>query len=231
MGDQATLDVGPDPRERWAEHEADFTPEPVVRQGLGWLRELYDCRRFLDPCAGAGVFGKVASDLWHSLPTNGLSWALEPRLEEKRVLKRHYHEVDCSTYQEAYRAGFDDEPWDVIATNPPFSEFANLVRGSLPLLAPEGVLMLLGRSAVMQRGAEKVALCLDEPPTYELRIAGAIGFRGPGHNADSWCYSWWIWCEEERRKGRAPRWTTIQLPMLSAADRRWKVRPGTEIHG
>ncbi len=228
-------DGGPD-QERLREFQADFTPGPIVRQGLERVLDYCDPMRFLDPCAGSGVFGQQLRQVY---PPE-LSWAVEPRLEEKGNLKRHYHEVEAQTYQEAFAEDpvFDDEPFDLIATNSPFTEFVPLVEAALPLLAPKGVLMLLGLSDVMQRAKGKVEFIETCSPTYELRIAGPIGFRGPGTNPETgkrWgmdqrSYSWWVWKADavRRRKSRGASWYCHQLPMLPSQDRQWKVRPGTE---
>jgi hypothetical protein len=98
MTEQATLDIdaGAPDFERLQEHEAWFTPAPVVWQGLAWVQQNLlgsGVSRFLDPSAGAGVFGQEAARLW----PDSDRYAIEIREEERRHLKRHHHWVAIGT--------------------------------------------------------------------------------------------------------------------------------------
>lgn len=75
---------------RLREHHADFTPGPIVRQGLDFLAEhLHDFvpKTFLDPSAGAGVFGQQAIRVF---PTLKELVGVEKREEEMQSVARWY---------------------------------------------------------------------------------------------------------------------------------------------
>lgn len=220
--------------ERLAAYEAWFTPGPVVLQGLQWLRRnlVRDCKRFLDPCAGAGVFAQQARRCWDA----DKFVSVEARNEEETYLERH-----SKPYMMTFQEFFADRrrgSFDVIAGNPPFSLFPQLQEHAIDFLRPDGALMLLAPTQSLQRGEEKVSWLREHPPSIELKISGSIGFRGPGINpktgkpwgVDALCYSWWIWRFQHKRvrTDDTPKWITYQLDWLPSADRRWTVRPGTE---
>lgn len=222
--------------ERLREYEVDYTPGPVVRQGLEWLvlrlRMVLEFPRWrvLDPSAGAGVFGQQLHAMGHD-PDHGFRWAVEPRFEEKGNLKRHYHEVDCCTFEDfADDGGRDVEPFDLVAGNPPFTLWPKFVERAYAL-APGGAILLYG-SPVWGQSAEGAEVFRRFPPYACARVVGRVHHRGPGLNpktgkpwgADQRDSCWWLWVPALRPW----TWTTANLPALPAEARRWTVRPGTE---
>lgn len=233
MSDQVPLrvDTGAPDHGRMRDFEADFTPSEISIQGLGSFNLARPPRRILEPCAGSGSIARAARLQW----PGSVIHAVEPREEEAANLGRWAQEVLSDTAQEFARL-HGNERYDLIVTNPPFSLFCELVELLLSLLEPEGLLVFLGLSAVMQRGKDKVEFIQRFEPVHEYRIAGAIKFRnginpktGRAYAADMRSYSWWgfdnfsDWNGKER-----PSWPCTQLPMLPSADRRWTVRPGYE---
>jgi hypothetical protein len=226
------FDSGAPDHERLRAYDADFTPGPVVAQGLEWVDRLVGAPDvFLDPSAGAGVFGQQ----YAALAPRSHRIGIEIREEEFPGVEAHYMSAHHSSF-ESWGAETDVRP-DIIATNPPFTLFAEFVETSHEILAADGALMLLGLSTWGQSAAG-AALFERFMPIVQLRIGGRIGFRGPGHNpktGDPWGsdlrdYSWWIWMPSAitRHFYGDPYWRTIQLPSLSLAQRTWRVKPGTE---
>lgn len=226
-------DGGPD-HERLRAHGADFTPEPVVEQGIRWVKENLGPPRSLemfDPCAGAGVFGKVMKRVFPDARTFGC----EIREEEERYVQHWYDDSMMGSFKE-FVAG-DGALFDLVVTNPDFSLFVDALETGMRVVRPGGWVMLLGLNELGTRG-EKSREAWDKwMPNMQLRIAGTIGFRGPGLNpetgkrwgTDQRSYSWWLW--RRRRSSafkRMPFWRTCDLPLLEAHERTWRVRPGTE---
>lgn len=243
MGDQGLIPGTDDPRfdeERLRERECDMTPRPVVEQLFELLRvcphfDKRPPRSFLDPAAGAGVFAAVARQAWPDAKVI----TVEPAPEEYEGLNRAaapgLHSM-CTFQEYAPRCHLR---FDIIGTNPPFSQAREFVERARPLLADDGLLVLLLRSSWCQRGEEAISWLLeafedgDETvfpniPEEVIDVSGPISFRAGAASFDS--YSWWIWGREPRRlpRGAMPRWEHSQLPMLPGWARRWTVRPGEE---
>jgi predicted RNA methylase len=214
---------------RLRDYEVDYTPGPVAQQGLAWALRVLSMsyasqRRVLDPSAGAGVFGQQLRPMLHE----PFMWAVEPRFEEKGNLKRHYDEVEACAFADA---DFDDEPFDLIATNPPFSLWTDFLERALDLIHDDGGVLLYG-SIAWGQSSEGAKVFEQHRPSNGARIVGRVHHRGPGVNpktgkpwgADSRDSCWWLW-----RKRHTPRtWTTENLPELPPEARRWVVKPGTE---
>lgn len=218
--------------ERLRDLEVDYTPGLVARQGLAWgVGHLFGGvrphMRFLDPSAGAGVFGQQLAALGHD-PDVGFRWAVEPRIEERGNLKRHYHEVETCRFEDA---DFDDEPFDLAGTNPPFSLWALILERSLDLVGDDGGVLLYGPIAWGQ-SSDGAKVFARFKPSHCARVVGRVHHRGPGLNpktkkpwgADSRDVCWWLWSKRDR-----PRtWSTENLPELPPEARKWVVKPGTE---
>lgn len=243
---QALL-VGEEPsEERLREHQADFTPEPVVRQALSLMAHritdddqrarrqshgLINCRRkprILDIGAGGGVFGKVAREIW----PHAEIVAVENRPEEFGNLCRHYDEVWTMPIA-TFASGVVCHPgtFELVVGNPPWrSDWGDCALLGLSLLAYRGKLLLLGPSTWghSEEGAERADVFRMQPPAAQWRIHGRIAFRG-GAAADNRKCSWWVWREgDEQHPLGGPCWIASDLPELPREDRRWRVRPGTE---
>lgn len=230
------FDAGEPDHDRLRRFDADFTPGPIVRQGLVELRKLFVGRYdyILDPSAGAGVFGQQARELWPDAHLTGV----EPRQEETPYLERHYCSISTMRFNEWVECqGSSAFPVGLLATNPPFSLFPEFVELGHEVVDRAGAIVLLGLSTWGQ-SAEGVELFNRFPPALQLRIGGRIGFRGPGNNprtgkpwgVDQRDYSWWVWTPGMRPRAfnGARCWNTMQLPVLPTAQRTWRVKPGTE---
>lgn len=220
--------------ERLRAHQADFTPAPIVRQGLEfvaarlWESGLPAPKTILDPFAGGGVFAMVAREIWPEAQIT----SFEAREEELPSLQRHNNITligDAVKLMET-RAELGLK-YDLIATNPPFRLIAPNEEGKVPLpilmqrlLNPTGMMVLLGQNDVGQRSKAGEKLFRDLPPAWQARICGSISFRGKG--VDQRDYSFFAWQELER--GADGAWQTFNLPRLPSKDRSWKVIPGTE---
>lgn len=223
----AQLELGgmPDPRPRWAEYDACFTPPAVVEQLFVALRSIVDVPRrgrLLDPCAGAGVFGMVARRrlrAWEIV-------AVEPREEERAHLEQHYDTVVTGTAQAYGQAAHDSQFFDIVCTNPPWWCWGDIFDAVWPLVIEGGALALLGPSTWghSDEASERIDVFERVTPAHQLRVRGRIAFNGSAGTDNRKC-SWWLW----RNDGVArDSWTTLTLPALPAEARRWTTRPGTE---
>jgi hypothetical protein len=223
--------------ERLKEFEVDCTPGPIVQQGFEsyfWMLGTQKCqvlpKRILDLCAGSGVFGQQARKFFPDAEIV----AVEIRKEERANLDRHYDEVHIGDFREG--------PWlghfDLVVTNPAFSLFTDALSNGLEATTPTGVVMLLGLNELGTRGSASRQAFTKSPPLWQWRIAGTVGFRGPGTNpktgkpwgCDTRSYSWWVW---QRVADGLKRWphvgrAALELPLLGPRERTWRRRPGTE---
>lgn len=230
MTGQQDLIEDDSPHDRYRDHEADFTPAPLVSQLFGWIASRTDLRvrKFLDMSAGAGVFGREAKRTW----PNSYRVAVEPRIEEHDHLEHNCNEVFPCTFDTAMRSPrFKDHRFDLAATNPPFTLALDFVR-KVMAANPPGMLALLQLDDFGQRSDGGVKVFGEFCPWVQLRIPGAIKFRTginpkseKPYTADLRSYSWWIWTPTTID---SKMWVTENLPRLPACDRQWKVRPGTE---
>lgn len=216
---------GPDPA-YIADKDTGLTPTPVVRQGLEWLRDGYGLqpKTMLDPSAGYGVFGMVAREVWPEVE----SWGVEKHGDCLLDLTRNYIHPLGMPLEELgfyFGEGFIG-PFDLIATNPPFSIVHEWIPKLRNLLTPDGVLCLLLPNGYGQRGEEKAEIFERDIPFRQLRISGPIEFKGPTQGADQRDYSWWMWNHANR--SQSPEWNCTQLPRLPSSDRKWLTAPGAE---
>lgn len=234
---------GPD-RVRWSEFDADFRPRAVVRQGLGALR-LFDSRGRLldaptadpssiwDPCAGAGVFGSVARELF----PDTLLVGSDARREELPHLEHNYHHAAIAEFAAGYLLAPQRPAW--IVTNPPWSLWPELVESVWPMVELGTTLALLGPIGwgASFEHAEGLETMLKRRPVAELRIPERIRFRrginpknGKPYGSDHRKCAWWVFKRQARPKKSAMllQWTTYVLPKMRDADYEWTVRPGTE---
>jgi hypothetical protein len=220
-----------DSAEVLAELEVDYTPVAVAVQLL-LLLEQYSSSdgplRILDPSAGSGCWGRAARVVFGA---RAHLVAVEPRASERANLGEVYDEVHICDF--AAFAGGNAEAFDIVATNPPFSAFADfwpdLVLGE-ELLRPGGCLALYGRSQWGQSAEASPAL-RRWSPSFQWRLCGRPAHRADG-KTDSCEYSLWGWDIEDLHltaKRRRPTWQCSQLLELPAAMRRWSPAavPGT----
>lgn len=241
-GQISLVDDGAEARERtYRAHDADFTPTPVARQLMTFLRDTMDFtpERHLDPCSGAGVFSMVAREVFPHVS----SVAIEVRPEEREHVKRNADVGmvgDALALLDAPR-GFS-RSFGLVASNPAFSLLPELLPRVLRHTRRLGLVAFLGLNSLSQRGKESCKLFQRYPPRWQLRILGPIDFRGGQINpksgkpygADPRSYSYWIWRADGEGGSISMRhhlggWRTIDLPWLPSSDRKWRgTRPGTE---
>lgn len=221
--------------ERGRQKAYDFspTPLPVIRQGLEQARrecpQLERIKNYLDPGAGAGAFGEVVRQLWS--PRDVVSIAIEPLEEMRPHLKRHYNAIFTGYFQ-AFSRSEITSALDLIATNPKFELWPELVPWSLDRLADDGVLLLYGRTywGHSEEPAERSDLFKKYPPSFSMRVAGrvrhlvGINDKGKPFGTDSHKYSWWCW--DKANPGEPGRRVQIDLPQLLPNERRFTVIPG-----
>lgn len=233
------FELGGISEERLRAFEVDCTPGAIVRQGFEMFVEAY-CPpaglRVLDLCAGSGVFGQQARRV---LDRPHLT-AVEIRPEERPNLERWYDQVLIGDVRTIELGQFD-----LVVGNPAFTIWVTVLERSVEALAPLGATMLLGLNELGTRGSVSREAWLRWVPTWQWRIGGTIGFRGPGLNpktgkpwgCDQRSYSWWSWRRPQgwamprsaTQLGRlAASWRALDLAPLSAPERSWIQRPGTE---
>jgi hypothetical protein len=233
------FELGGYSEDRLREFEVDCTPGPIVRQGFETFVEAFSPPaglRVLDLCAGSGVFGQQARSV---LDRPHLT-AVEIRPEERPNLERWYDVVRIADVRTVELGEFD-----LVVGNPAFTLWVPVLERAVGALAPLGVAMLLGLNELGTRGSVSRGAWERWVPAWQWRIAGTIGFRGPGLNpktgkpwgCDQRSYSWWSWRRPQGwampraavQMGRlAAAWSTMDLALLSAAERSWVQRPGTE---
>lgn len=224
--------------------EVDYTPPAVAVQLLLTLREnLIRPRRprALDPAAGSGCWGRALRAVFQSEHIVGV----EPRESEAANLAA-YDVQHVGTFEEFVAASCGRvAPFDLVATNPPFSAFEaercwplSLLESGL--LHDESVVAFYGLTQWGQSDAAQVVL-RSWSPFMQFRVGGRVAHRGDG-KADAREYSLWVWGSRDGRSrpmgslpgrsrpmGSLPSWVTFQLPTLPAELRRWSPTaiPGT----
>lgn len=226
--DQATL----------AALEVDYTPPAVAVQAVLSLRaELDDMgvvwspRRALDPAAGSGVWGRAMRAV---LGPDVHLVGVEPRSSEAENLFNAYNLPLRRTFDGACKLLGASRPFDLVATNPPFSafepgDFWPLALRRADLLHEGSVVALLGLSSWGQ-GEGAAATLRAWSPSLQLRLGGRAAFRGGGQT-DAREYSLWVWSGHAYwQTGPRPAWRVVQLPVLPTAMRRWSTTcvPGTQ---
>lgn len=225
--------------ERLRKHEADFTPRPVIRQLLehapsyaGWngcYAGWNGCPTWVcDPAAGAGAWCMEMRAAWEGGP----SWpgagdfecvAIELREEEREHLERHADEVHIGDAI-AWATDYKGKTFDVAATNPAFSLFADYVDAFLPICHD---VWLFAPVDAMVRGEEpsKWLAANAKWVRHVLWVPGGISFRAEG-GQDFRQYGLWMFSNQE---SSSRGWPVTLLPRLPGHDRRWVTRPGTEV--
>jgi hypothetical protein len=212
---------------RLREHEADFTPMPVVRQCLehavrlsGWSG---DPESVCDPAAGGGVWLREMSRLWPC----AYALAIEKREEERVHLERIATDVVVGDALD-HRSYAGLPPVDLFATNPAFSLFCDYAD---TLLTRAEDVWLFSPIDANVRGEES-SKWLEQNAVYVQRclwVRGGVGFRGPGTNQDFRQYGLWMFRANPEPESGPDGWPVTLLPWLDGKDRRWVTRPGTEV--
>lgn len=215
----------------------DYTPPGVVKQVLERLRDSMEIepRKILDPSAGSGVFGQEMRKIW---PKAHIT-AIEPRGKELNNLERHYDRVLIDRVEEDFKL-LEDEKFDLIITNPPFSLWTTFVEEFVTRLASGGgFLILLGLTSWGSRSEEGYLLFKSWEPTFQWNIPGQVSYRGPEYGTDMRDYCWWGWRSgsaylraDDHMKRLYPEmyrnsWPVKNLSRLASKDRKWVKEPGT----
>lgn len=206
--------------------EAAFTPLPIALQAMrraadffGLLPSCHELREvcsFLDPAAGAGVWCQAAREVFKG----PFVYAVEKRPEEAQWLRRNADEFAIADFLEHC---LSNSAFDLCATNPPFSLFADFAEEGLRvadhcwLYAPCDI-------AMRKKDAAEWFAENQRWVAAEFTTPGPLAFHGSS-NSDFRTYSLWCLSGGDRSKG----WHRELLPMLPGHDRRWTVRPGTEV--
>jgi hypothetical protein len=241
VADQALIPGTEDAAFDWSrmrDHEVDLTPTAVVEQGLRAIAQHFPRGTkhrvvMLDPCAGPGVFGQVARRVFSKIEVV----AIEPRREELQFLERNADVVLATTAQAAV-VELAGRKFDLIATNPPFREWATILRATLPHLQSWGRLMFLGPSnwGHSDESAELAEVFEEIPPYMQMRVRGRVRFRsardpdtGKAPQFFMKKLSWWVWrAFPFAQAPYGPGWIAFNLPALDPGARVWTQRPGTE---
>src|SRR5690606_25798747 len=192
----------------------DYTPGPVVMQGVAALRDtlLLDPCTVLDPSAGSGIFGQVFKHVWPKAHRVGV----EPKRGEAWYLRNNYDKYALQKFED-----FEDEGtrYDLVCTNPPFHSWEAFVQKGLAMAAPGGWVVLLGLTSWGSRSTSGAALFKRHLPIAQLRIMGAVSYRTKGNDTRDYC--WWIFQNSTPEDERSSSWIALNLPRLAGSDRKW----------
>jgi hypothetical protein len=232
------------------ERDADYTPLPVA---LACLRAAMPRAfahaalhrkpgapaivRVLDVGAGAGSWSLAAVEVYQSTvigPRPDIHvTAVEIDERERPHLERIADKVIIGDWTAALKRG----PFDLAIGNPPFSLLRAQdgdIERSMPaqLLRVAPAVCLFSRLATWSKDKPGVSVRRKYPPAFVFEVPGSIKFRAPGsrnpetgkpYGADQHNYALFVWL-----RGHTGPTTTDLLPDLTAEERRWAVRPGTE---
>lgn len=168
--------------------EADVYPTPdwAVEKILG--AALFPPRegwiRILDPGAGSGVWGAIASN--RLLKTD--VWGVELRnLEQPAEFDSWIACRDFLDWTPLYNTRFD-----LVIGNPPYSLAEEFIRHSFDLLAPGGQIVFLLRLAFLEGQARAKGLWTEHPPERVLVLPKRPSFSGNG-KTDAIAYAAFYW--------------------------------------
>jgi len=218
----------------------DRTPIPVAQQILMGVDNfgVAEDPRILDVGCGEGAWGIAARRIWPDAHITGIDVRDEARKHAAKV----YDEFVGTRFQDYEPGGFD-----LIVGNPPFSTrdngrpinlFPALIKFAMKHCNQvSGVVCYYGLNDLGQRSIAPRGSFKQYPPSVQMRVSGTISHRGPktpairgSGAADIRCYSGWLWSMEDINDHSASRgWFTCNLPLLSAADRRWETPPGVQV--
>lgn len=225
----AQVEIVPDERRRWAEHDACFTPRPVARQQLTDLRTrfgLIGCR-VLDLGAGSGAWCAEARDILRP----SLIVAVEPRAEELPHLQRwadQVHTMDAATFHDFAASHGAIGAFDLVLGNPPWWCWPEIWRVGWSVLDRTGVLSFLGPSSWghSHEAGEGREIFEQRAPLLQNRVARRVAYNG-GRGTDNRKCSHWVW--HRSRSGLLENgWVAHQLPDMGPNAYHWDRRPGTE---
>jgi hypothetical protein len=196
----------------WDEHEAYFTPLPVVQQGFGSFASIIDPQVVIDLGAGSGGFGQIAAQRW----PNAERIAVEIRASEAVHLRRHYGRVIIDDVTACPLPAAD-----LIVSNPPFSLALKFLERAMTVVRPGGLVAFLVRQT--WGDADEVEAYLRRwPPIAELTVSGRVSMAAAGESSkDQFGYQWMLFST------RPGTWPRRPLPRLDRLSLGWMARPGT----
>lgn len=164
---------------------SDFypTPKETIENILFNYKFPEERKSFLEPCAGNGNITSIVKEKF----PNWYITSLELRPEEKENLTPISDELiigDFLIYD------FNNNKFDVIITNPPFSLAQEFINKSLSLLSKDGVCIMLLRTAMLE-SKKRHDWWQDKLPNGLYVLSKRPSFTGKGTDATS--YSWFIW--------------------------------------
>ena len=202
-----------------------YTPAVVVKQHLDFLvQEVapagWSPRTILTPTAGAGAWTREVRARWPAATV----LAIELNPAEAPALRALADDVivgDALAWAATARAD-GLAPFDLIADNPPWSNFGEWVEALAPLLAPGGFLQLYGPTQWGQ-ARSTIAVVERHAPVWVALSGGRVAHHGTGKgDSIETCSRIWTRSEVEQtcRGSLRRRWQTAQLDYLEKAERR-----------
>lgn len=161
------------------------TPEPFVRAALEHLDYAVAPKWVLDPGCGIGIWGEVATDIWHGIVMQGVEIGEEFH-NEKPEAWGFYNQVfnmDFLDFKKTY-------PIDLICGNPPYSLGQEFIEHSFYLLEDGGLLVFLMR--VQFLGAiKRYKFFKENPPLKVLILSRRPSFYGKDTRPEEYCLIYW----------------------------------------
>lgn len=172
--------------------EADVYPTPnwAVEQILNAaLLSPYHRLRILDPGAGSGVWGAIASSTIRSEV-----WGVELRDlgEPLAEFDQWFGGTDYLKWLPSSDLFGNERRFDLIIGNPPYSLAEEFIRHSFDLLAPGGQVIFLLRLAFLEGQARAKGLWVECQPERVLVLPKRPSFSGNG-KTDAVAYAAFYW--------------------------------------
>ena len=264
MSGQQTFDGAASPTDHEAEAkrraslEEDLTPGTIAGLVIEAAFEHVLAERFagqgsitaLDLCAGFGVW---AQRLRAECVRRGVGARITGVEIEARKLEHLRKWVDVAHISDAHdalRSLRDHGPiLDLVVSNPPFTmlvpkDHKGTIVECVELCLPPQALRIASAVLVFHTTTSLQRPRIGEEcmrayrPALEIKIPGAVKFRGPGKNpanGNAWtaakdCYQATLWLRDRPGKRRDARGLTqtVLLRHLTAAERSWRTPPGSE---
>lgn len=221
--DNYSTDIG---LARWAVRHA---------AGLAILPKLPDRSLILEPCCGDNApFATAGAELGF-IPYGYDVRDVRPKLWDEAGMGCGQFEVYDVNYERLHSFKHDPDyeggPFDIIATNPPFSFGEETVRKSLRMLAPNGCAAFLVKMSFLST-QERSKLYLQRPPAEVWVLRARPSFTGDGSTDIAQEYAIIFWVGESldaamRGAGIVAtrlHWLDNAPLMSKASDRKKRVR-------
>lgn len=165
--------------------ESDFYPTPYSAIESFLLNYgMKTDSKILEPCAGNGNIIRCLRDFGYKNID-----AVEIREEEKHNL---YELADNVYIEDFLKANHLNGRYDVIITNPPFSQALEFIEKSLDIVKPGGLVIMLLRTNFLE-SKRRFDFWQKHPLTGLYVLHQRPSFTGKGTDATS--YSWFVWRE------------------------------------